>query len=118
MQVLSKLPKNKINTDSDQGYHPVDVRSVSDTVTNFTNYGQLLLDKEIQNLTAKNGENKNFVRSILKKEQTYKGSLIYGKRGLLNFMENLLVYLDENDKSKLNFYFTIRESIIEYIDLK
>ena len=33
-------------------------------------------------------------------------------------MENLFVYLNENDKSKLNFYFTIRDSIIEFIDLK
>ena len=47
-----------------------------------------------------------------------KCSLIYGRRGLLNFLENLLVYLTESDKQKLNFYFTIRDSIIEYIDLK
>ena len=63
--------------------------------------------------------NKNRKGSVdSKKLGSEKGSLIYGKRGMLNFMENLFVYLTEYDKSKLNFYFTIRDSIIEFIDLR
>lgn len=88
---------------------------VSDDQTNFTGYGQSVGDREFAKLAAIRYR-KGSVDS--KKIGGERGSLIYGKKGMLNFMENLFVYLTEYDKSKLNFYFTIRDSIIEFIDLK
>jgi hypothetical protein len=43
---------------------------------------------------------------------------MYGKKGLLNFLQNLFVDLNEKDKQKINFYFTIRNNILEFVDLK
>lgn len=41
---------------------------------------------------------------------------IYGKKGFLNFLHNIFVYLTDRDKHQINFYFTIRDRIIDYCD--
>jgi hypothetical protein len=41
---------------------------------------------------------------------------IYGKRGMLNFLANIFVYMTEKDKQQVNFYFTIRDLMIEYCE--
>lgn len=42
--------------------------------------------------------------------------ILYGKQGFLQFLENLYVLFKEKDKLKINFYFTIRDLIIDYCE--
>jgi hypothetical protein len=42
--------------------------------------------------------------------------ILYGKQGFLQFLENLYVLFKEEDKLKINFYFTIRDLIIDYCE--
>ena len=68
------------------------------------------------------GDNQSYIQmsdgntSYLPQERST--SLMYGKKGLLNFLDNLFVDLNEKDKQKINFYFTIRNNILEFVDLK
>lgn len=41
---------------------------------------------------------------------------MYGKKGFLNFLQNIFLYLTDKDKHQINFYFTIRDRIIDYCD--
>lgn len=43
--------------------------------------------------------------------------VVYGKKGLLNFIGNLFVFLKNKDLQRLNFYFTIRDILIEHFEL-
>lgn len=44
--------------------------------------------------------------------------IIYGNKGLLNFLANIFIYFKQADQEKINFYFTIRDSIVDFIDVK
>lgn len=44
--------------------------------------------------------------------------MIYGKKGLLNYLANIFIYFKQEDQEKINFYFTIRDSIVDFIDIK
>ena len=41
---------------------------------------------------------------------------IYGKRGFLQFLENILALLNIKDRSYINFYFTIKDHILDHCD--
>jgi hypothetical protein len=43
---------------------------------------------------------------------------MYGKKGLLNYLQNLFAYFQERDKLQLNFYFTIKDCIVDYFERK
>jgi len=49
-------------------------------------------------------------------KQMQKTKILYGKQGFLQFLENLYVLFKEQDKLKINFYFTIRDLIIDYCE--
>ena len=35
--------------------------------------------------------------------------IIYGNKGLLNFLANIFIYFKQADQEKINFYFTMRD---------
>ena len=90
-----------------------------DTTSNFTGYGVVPFKQ-----SAGQGATQH-ARALKQREkelQTYKiqdknsVKAIYGKRGFLNFLQNIFVYLTDTDKHQINFYFTIRDRIIDYCD--
>ena len=42
--------------------------------------------------------------------------VMYGRRGFLHFLDNVYVLFKEKDKLKVNFYFTIRDMIVDYCE--
>ena len=46
-------------------------------------------------------------------------TFIYGQRGLINFLQTLFpVNFTNSERQNLNFYFTIRDSLIDYVARK
>lgn len=46
-------------------------------------------------------------------------AFIYGQRGLINFLHTLFpIGFTNSERQNLNFYFTIRENLIDYIARK
>ena len=42
--------------------------------------------------------------------------LIYGKKGLLSFLGSLFLFLEDGDFHNVNFYFTIRNQLIQHFE--
>ena len=42
--------------------------------------------------------------------------VMYGRQGFLHFLDNVYVLFKEKDKLKVNFYFTIRDMIVDYCE--
>ena len=63
-----------------------------------------LIDESVEILTE-------IVKSI---EEASKTTLMYGSKGVLQFLASLFSDFDSSDKDNVNYYFTIREQMIEH----
>lgn len=98
---------------------PVHEQKDDDITSCFTGYGVVpqKVQKQIMDQKKKQSyiEQAKKVKNVKKKEQTSVKAM-YGKKGLLNFLANIFVYMTEKDKQQINFYFTIRDLIIDYCE--
>ena len=45
-------------------------------------------------------------------------TFIYGTRGMIEFYQLLWIQLKEKDMQQMNFYFTIKDQILDYLEFK
>ena len=103
----------------------------TDLITEFTTDGVLNQNGyKLQKLLQKVKKNQQLDSEEIIKLQNLKdiidvmefrrdNTFIYGQRGLINFLQTLFpIGFTNSERQNLNFYFTIRDSLIDYIARK
>lgn len=83
-----------------------------EAMSNFTGYGveHFRVDKvtgKQMHMAESRGNKRKYFNCV---------RAIYGKRGFLQFLENVLILLNVKDRNYINFYFTIKDHILDHCD--